>query len=357
MKNKILIPVLVIALVIVLVIVNYRNKETGEVIKIGALYAQTGAAAIYGEISIQGVKDAVSYFEEKTGKKVELIVEDTAGDPKIAVTAAAKLFNIDGVKYAVTGPSAITAAVSPLAEQAGVLVVTDASAYGLTKDKKYLLQNLVPSLTDVSVQVNKNELWNKIAFVYINDELGVKWEEKIRINVLKDKTFESFAFDKNSKDFKTQAAKIKQFNPDVVVVLGYGPALNQAHADMKTLGINVPELTYLSCTLPGVLTDTRFSLEGKNSYEYPEAQNKTLKNWITEKGGSNSTFYSLAFENTLAILVAADKTNSDVDKTISYLKNTGVDGLYGFIKFDVSGVVERDLVMTKVEGGKCVMGQ
>jgi ABC-type branched-subunit amino acid transport system substrate-binding protein len=288
---------------------------------------------------------------------VELIVEDTAGDPKQAVSAATKLFSVDGVKYAVIGTSASTAAVAPLADQYKSLVITDAAGYGLTKGKNYLMQNLLPSLNDVAVQINNNPAWKKVAVIYINDEFGLRWADNTKADVSKDKTVELFSFEKTATDFKTQAAKIKQFSPDVLFVIGYGPALNQAHADMKTLGINVPELTYLSCTLPGVLTDTRFSLEGKNSYEYPEAQNRTLKNWITEKGGSNSTFYSLAFENTLAILVAADKTNSDVDKTISYLKNTGVDGLYGFIKFDVSGVVERDLVMTKVEGGKCVMGQ
>jgi branched-chain amino acid transport system substrate-binding protein len=298
----------------------------------------SGSAAAYGELSLQGVRDAVANFKEKTGWQVELIAEDTAGDPKIAVSAATKLFNIDKVKYAVVGTSAVTAAVAPLADQYKSLVITDAAGYGLTKDRSYLMQNLMPSLNNIAEKI-KEESWLKVAVVYINDEFGVKWAENTKANLV-GKTVELFALEKTATDFKTQATKIKQFNPDVIVVIGYGPALNQAHADMQTLGIKAPELTYLSCTLPGVLTDKRFSLEGKYSYEYPQRSDE-------------STFYSIAYENTLAILTAVSKTGGDVDKTISYLKNTGVDGLYGKVKFNEQGVVERDLVLTEIKNGKC----
>jgi len=353
MSKKIFFVVTIVLLVIIVSSI-WNEKSKDESLRLGALYAQTGAAAVYGEISVQGVRDAVSYFEEKTGRKVELILEDTAGDPKQAVSAATKLFSVNKVKYVVMGTSASTAAVAPLADQYKSLVITDAAGYGLTKGNNYLMQNLMPSLNDVAKKINSNSGWNKIAVIYINDEFGLKWAENTKSEVSKNKTIELFSFEKTSTDFKTQAAKIKQFSPDMMVVIGYGPSLNQVHTDIQTLGINVPELTYLSCTLPGTLNDKRYSLEGKNSYEYPETDNKVIKDWIIEKKGSASTFYSLAFENTLAILVAADKTNSDVDKTISYLKNTGVDGLYGFVKFDVNGVVERDLIINKIEGGKCL---
>jgi branched-chain amino acid transport system substrate-binding protein len=69
----------------------YNKKSDGETIKIGALYALSGPAAKFGEISAQGVKDAVKYFEEKNGIKVDLILEDSANDPKVAVSAGTKL--------------------------------------------------------------------------------------------------------------------------------------------------------------------------------------------------------------------------------------------------------------------------
>lgn len=344
MNRRIVITGIIVILLVILGDYFYQNNQSQEFntesIKIGALYALSGPAAVYGEMSIQGVNDAVIDFEKKTNSQVDLIIEDTAGDPKIAVSAATKLFNIDKVKYAIVGTSAVTAAISPLADQYKSLVITDAAGYGLTTGKSYLFQNLMPSLNNIADKINGNKDWKKVAIVYINDDFGSRWAEKTRIN-LQGRIVELFAFEKTSTDFKTQAAKIKQLGPDVLVIIGYGPALNQVYADIETLGIQSPKLTYLSCTLPGVLTDNRFSLGGDYSYEYKQIGNK-------------NTFYSLAYENTLTILNVAYKTNGDVDKSMNYLKNTGVDGLYGKVIFNDQGVVERDLVLTKIEDGKCL---
>jgi branched-chain amino acid transport system substrate-binding protein len=352
--NKKILWVILLVVVVVIMVVTTGSKNKDESIKIGALYAVTGPAAQFGEGSIQGVKDAVSYFEEKTNKKVDLIVEDTAGDAKQAVTSATKLFNIDKVRFAVVGMSGPSASVAPLADQYKNLVISDAAGYGLTKGKKYILQNFLPSLNDISLQINSNQSYKKVAVVYINDEFGVKWAEFTRDNVTKDKKVELFSFEKTATDFRTQAAKINQFKPDVIVTVGYGPALNQAYSDMNLLGVKAPFITYLSCTFPGLLTDNRFSLEGQGSYEYPNTGNNDMNIWIKNHGGSSATFYSIAFENTLVLLNAIDKTGGDVDRSIEYLKSNDVDGLYGKVRFNQDGYVERDLVLTKVEGGKCV---
>ncbi len=92
MNNK-LIAVVVIVIVIVLGGFWYAQKDkvvtpvTGEPIKIGAVYALSGPAAKFGEISIQGIRDAAKYFEAETGIKTEVLVEDSAGDPKQGVSA------------------------------------------------------------------------------------------------------------------------------------------------------------------------------------------------------------------------------------------------------------------------------
>ena len=148
--NKKMLWLVLVLVVIIVGIYSYNNTKEVEGIKIGALYALSGPAAKFGEISAQGVRDAVKYFEEKTGNKVELIIEDTANDPKIGVSAATKLIDVDKVKFIVVGTSGITNAVAPIAEKAKVILITDAAGYGLTKDKTYLFQNLLPSLNNVT---------------------------------------------------------------------------------------------------------------------------------------------------------------------------------------------------------------
>jgi len=353
MKKRILSFVVVI--VVILIGFTLYNKPKNEgVIKIGAMYALSGPSAIFGEVSAHGVKDAVKYFEEKTGTKVDLVLEDSANDPKVAVSAATKMFEIDKIKFMVTGMSGVTNAVAPLAEKAGAVLITDAAGYGLTKDKEYLFQGLLPSLNDVPEQLNNKGEWQKVALLLINDEFSNLWEANWRKDISSDKEIKTFKFEKNMTDFKTDALKIKTFNPDVIVVIGYGPAVSQALADLAVQGVVASKLTYLACTFPGIVGDKRYDLNGTYSYEYPNYQNTEIKNWISKNGGSDSTFYGLAFENTLTALNTAKTTNNDPEKALTYLKSTKNTGLYGDVIFDQNNVVERDLVLTRIEGSKCV---
>ncbi len=353
MNKKILWSVLIIVVILIGFTLYNKPKDEGT-IKIGALYALSGPAAIFGEVSAQGVKDAVKYFEEKTGVKVDLVLEDSANDPKVAVSAGTKLLEIDKVKFMVTGMSGVTNAVAPLAEKVGAVLITDAAGYGLTKDKEYLFQGLLPSLNDVPKQLNNKDEWQKVALLLINDEFSNLWETNWRKDISSNKEIKTFKFEKNMTDFRTDALKIKTFNPDVIVVIGYGPAVSQALADISIQGIQADQITYLACTIPGIVSDKRYDLNGTYSYEYPDYQNTEIKNWISKNGGSESTFYGLAFENTLTALNASKATNGDPEKTLTYLKSTKNTGLYGDVIFDQNNVVERDLVLTKIEGGVCV---
>jgi len=348
---------IIVAVVVVgsIIWVSGSKKSTpvsGEPIKIGAFYALTGPAAKFGELSARGARDAATYFEQKTGQKTELIIEDTANDPKQGVSATQKLFNIDKVKYAVVSTSGITAAISSLADQYQSILITDAAGYGLTKDKQYLFQNFLPSLNDVAKRINSSEKSKKVAIVYINDEFGNIWNQKT-LEALMDKEHKSFPFQKDTKDFKTDASKIKSFKPDVIFVLGYGPALNQVYADLATQKVESDIISYLSCTLPGVLSDVRYSLNGRISYEYPVIKDKDISKWITAHNGQFNTFYLLAFENTLIALNTAKDSRGDTAVALNYLKTKKLPMLYGDISFNENNVVERDLEANIIEDGKC----
>jgi ABC-type branched-subunit amino acid transport system substrate-binding protein len=338
--------------VVILIVISAVKQPTGAQIKVGAIYALTGSASKYGELSARGAQDAVKYFEQKEKTTVKLFLGDNAGDPKQGVSAAQKMFGIDGVKFAVVGTSAVTNAVSPIADQYKTLLITDAGGYGLTKGRQYLFQNFLPSLNDVPKKINNTVEWKKVAVVYINDEFGNIWGNKI-LNALVGKDSKGFPFAKDTKDFRTDALKIKSFSPDVIFVLGYGPALNQVYADLSLQGVKTNMISHLSCTLPGVLADNRYSLDGTFSYEYPPVKNLELENWIKENGGDFNTFYTLAFENTLVALTAAKETSQDATKALDYLKLNNLSMLYGQVSFNAQNIAERDLEITKVVKGQC----
>lgn len=62
-----------------------------DVIKIGAILPMTGNAAIYGESMRQGAELATEQINKLNSKKVEIIFEDSKGDPKEALSAFNKL--------------------------------------------------------------------------------------------------------------------------------------------------------------------------------------------------------------------------------------------------------------------------
>lgn len=124
-NQKILIGIAVIVIIAFLVGWRlYQNSRQGNVIKIGALLSLSGDAAAWGENAQKAIKLAVDEINKKggiNGKLVDMIYEDTAGDPKQAVSAYQKVTTIDRVA-AVIGPLNQTedAAVVPLIDQTGV---------------------------------------------------------------------------------------------------------------------------------------------------------------------------------------------------------------------------------------------
>src|SRR6266508_5035089 len=122
-------PALVAALA-ALVAAPARAEEPP--IKVGALLAVTGPASFLGAPEARTLEMLVEELNGKggiDGRKIELVVKDTGGDPAKAVSFAKQLIEEDRV-FAIIGPatSGETIAVKPIAEQAGTLLLSCAAA-------------------------------------------------------------------------------------------------------------------------------------------------------------------------------------------------------------------------------------
>jgi branched-chain amino acid transport system substrate-binding protein len=94
----------------------------GEPVKIGVIAPLTGGVAVIGKGSTNGIRLRLKELNHQiAGRKVELIVEDDAGDPTTGLTKAQKLVERDGV-HVVLGPllSHVVAAVQDYIGQKGV---------------------------------------------------------------------------------------------------------------------------------------------------------------------------------------------------------------------------------------------
>src|SRR5262245_31374031 len=89
-----------------------------EPILIGAILPLTGSSAIWGVPTREGAELAVEVANAAGGvhgRKLRLIVEDTTGDPKTAVSALQKLLTVDKVVAVLDNSnSSVTLAVAPV---------------------------------------------------------------------------------------------------------------------------------------------------------------------------------------------------------------------------------------------------
>ena len=109
-------------------------------IKIGALLAVTGPPSFLGEPERNSAKMVVDEINAKggiKGKKLELVVYDTQGDPTKAVQAANRLIKEDRV-VAIIGPSTTgeSMAVIKVAEENSIPLISCAAGSKITDPVK-----------------------------------------------------------------------------------------------------------------------------------------------------------------------------------------------------------------------------
>ncbi len=117
----------------------HKAWASNEPIKIGILYPLTGGYAHLGKRQLRGWEllfESVDY--KVAGRPVEFIVEDTKGDPNVAVTKVTKLIEKDHV-HILGGvvSSAVAYAIRDIVDRSEVpLLVTMANAGDLTREKR-----------------------------------------------------------------------------------------------------------------------------------------------------------------------------------------------------------------------------
>lgn len=221
-------------------------------IRIGAIDPLTGPFAAYGEPVRDGMLLAVDEINSKggiRGQKIELLLEDDAGDPKTSVNAFTKLATVAKVPV-IIGPlsSGASMATAPLADRYRVVQLsTLAGTIDLTNAGDYVFR-IYPSSEMGSRYIAKVaiERFNakRVAIFYPNNSVGVT-SNKFVTEVVKQAGAEVVAvetFNDGDRDFRTQLTKIAGATPDVILCSTYYEEGAQILVQAKQLGLTVPVL-------------------------------------------------------------------------------------------------------------------
>lgn len=227
------------------------EASDGEVIKIGWLAPLTGTSAENGKqvtLAAQMIVDLVNEehadvnmlladtagIPSMNGAKVELVTADTKGDTTVATSEAKRLISEEGC-VAITGQltSGMSKAISVITEQYEIPLVTAGSAVTLTdgsEDYEWLFRY---NLTDDTYIDDSYKLMDEanqsgteiktVAFLSEDSEFGanivvveVDKAEEYGYEIVENMTYAA-----NSTSLSSEVLKLKEANPDCLMVAGY----------------------------------------------------------------------------------------------------------------------------------------
>jgi branched-chain amino acid transport system substrate-binding protein len=218
-------------------------------IKIGALFAVTGPAAFLGEPernSAKMVVDEINAAGGVKGRKLELIVYDTAGDATKAVQLATKLIKDDKV-VAIIGPSTTgeTMAVIPVAEKEQIPLISCSAGSKITDPvKKWVFktaQNDSLAVGRIFEYLQKTKQTN-VSILTVSDGFGASGREQLKaqaskfgITIVSDDTYGP-----KDTDMTAQLTKIRGSNTQALIVWGTNPGPAVIAKNAKQLGLKLP---------------------------------------------------------------------------------------------------------------------
>ncbi len=355
-----------------------------EPVKIGALFSVTGPASFLGapeEKTVQMLMEQINAAGGINGRKLQLVVKDTAGSPEKAVSFAKQLIEEEKV-LAIIGPSTSgeTMAIKDLCEENKMLLVSCAAAETIVNPvAKYVFK--VPQKDSQAVtwiyRTMKEKGISNIAIVSSTDGFGAAGKKQLEdlapaegITILANEVY-----DKQATDLTDVLTKIKG-NSSVQAVVNWSivPAQSIVAKNMKQLGLNVPlfqshgfgNLKYVQqagVAAEGILFPaSRLLIVDDLPASHPQKQVLATykKDYESRYKEDVSTFGGHAYDALMVVVEALKKAGEpDREKVRDALETltgfVGTAGVFNFSATDHTGLDLTAFEMLTVKDGKFVM--
>ncbi|MFH0785619.1 MAG: ABC transporter substrate-binding protein [Pseudomonadota bacterium] len=353
-----------------------------ENIKLGALLAVTGPASFLGGPEARTLEMLVEQVNAKggiNGKKIDLLVKDTAGNPEKAISLAKQLLEEENV-VAVLGPSSSgeTMAVKKIFEDAKTPLISCAAAEVIVNPLASWVfktpQN--DSLAAIKIFMEMDKLGiKKIAVLVDNSGFGKAGKEQLQKIApdYKVEIVEAEVYDAKATDLSAVVAKIKA-NPDVQGIINWSivPAQSIVVKNIRQAGWQVPifqshgfgNIKYVEAAgaaAEGVIFPAgRLLMASLLPDGHP--QKALLVQYVKDYEGkfkeTASTFGGHAYDAFLIFEKAAAVGGTDkakIREAIEGLKNlAGTGGVFNFSATDHNGLGLDAFEMMTVKDGKFV---
>ncbi|HRT76074.1 MAG TPA: ABC transporter substrate-binding protein [Spirochaetota bacterium] len=357
------------------------KKQSGETIKIGAIFAVTGPASFLGAPeakTAQMMVDEINNSGGVNGKQLKLIIKDSAGNPEKAISFAKQLIEEEKV-FAIIGPSTSgeTMKIKTICEDGKTILISCAAAEVIVNPvARYVFKS--PQKDSHAVQkifeVMKKKGITRIGIVSSNDGFGIAGKEQLEkiapaqgIQILI-----SEVYDKKATDLTGVLTKLKAKNVQAVVNWSIVPAQSIVAKNMKQLNINAPlfqshgfgNIKYVKEAgeaAEGIIFPCgRLLIAESLPANHPQKSllMKYKKDYESKYGEDASTFGGHAYDAMLVLIEGIKKAGSDKEKVRDAIENlkgvAGTAGIFNFSPQDHNGLDINAFDVLTVKGGKFV---
>lgn len=235
------IGLLVIILIILLVVLLSAPKSNSGGINVAAIVFLTGDQASLGEEINNGFIIAKQDFERNNNISLDLRIEDSGDEPQRAISAYQKLKG-EGYSLIISTGDAIMAALTPLAAEDKIVLFNTVSA-SQDISNEWMFRGWITSAQQGKpiARLLKEHERKKIAILKLNNIYSTSFVSSLKSNLDRGIDIVSEeSYNILDNDVKTQIIKVRESNPDAIVVTGFGPAYPIVFQQIRQLGINKP---------------------------------------------------------------------------------------------------------------------
>ena len=247
------------------------DAQAADDIVVGALLPLTGAATDLGTGNELGMKVALKEINDAggiNGRRIKVVVEDTRSDAATAVNAFRKLVDTDHVSFVLTTLTNVTMAIRPIAEQRKVLLLAESAHPDLTKGSTFVLRNFitVDFVNEKLVTFIAEKKLSRVAVLHAEEDWGQAAVDDLsrRQASAHFEILEKQSFSKNATDARAQIARIAAKKPELIYVVGFGPAAAMVYRQLAEAKTSAEIVGYLACGRPDILkviTDAQLSMK------------------------------------------------------------------------------------------------
>jgi branched-chain amino acid transport system substrate-binding protein len=357
------------------------KKQSGESIKIGAIFAVTGPASFLGapeEKTARMMVDEINASGGVNGKKIELIVKDSTASPEKAISFAKQLIEEDKV-FAIIGPSTSgeTMKIKSICEENKTILISCAAAEVITNPVARYIFKVAQNDSfgaQMICEVMKKKGIAKIGIVTSNDGYGIAGKEQMEKAAANNgiAVLISEVYDKKATDLTGVLTKLKAKGVQAVVNWSIVPAQSIVPKNMKQLNMSVP--LFQSSGFGNIKYAKEAGEAGEgiifpcgrllivevlpDSNPQKAVLMKYKKDYESKFGEDASTFGGHAYDAILVLVEAIKKAGTDKEKARDVFENLkgvpGIGGVFNFSPQDHLGLDINAFDMLTVKGGKFV---